>query len=123
MTLDEVRRTMNRCWERADREALATKDSHVPLDRLHALYRSLAPTERKPGDQVLAEWVLSPEEVKRFDAIALIREFGVKSTESALRQLVDRLEGSDEPGARFEREKALGLLAELADSGPGPRQH
>jgi hypothetical protein len=118
MTLDETREKMDLFWESADREALELKDSYLALDRLHTLYHGLDSSERELADQVVAEWLLSGEEAKRFDAVALIRDFKIASAVPALQRLADELDRSDDPGARFEREKVDGLLAELTSRGP-----
>jgi hypothetical protein len=113
MTLDEFREKMQGFWESANREALELKDSYLALDRLHSLYRSLNSSERELADQVIAEWVRSPEEAKRFDAIALVRAFKIGVAIPALRELAEELGRSDDPGAPFEREKVEGLLADM----------
>ncbi len=66
---------------------------------------------------MLSEWVLAPDEGKRFDAMALIRRFRVKAAEPALVPLAAHLQHAEGPGAPFEREKVNGLLAELANGG------
>lgn len=113
MTLEECRDKMHQFWESTNREALEVKESYLALDRLHSLYRSLDPSERDLAGQVLAEWVRSDQEAKRFDAVALIREFEIGRAVPALRQRADELRRSDDPGAPFEREKVEGLLADL----------
>lgn len=104
---------MDEFWESANREAREFKDSYLALDRLIALYRSFGQVERKLADDVLAQWVLSGSEAKRFDALALIRNFGIASAVPALHTLAVKLEHSDDPGAPFEREKVMALLSEL----------
>jgi hypothetical protein len=122
MTIEEFRRELDAFWGRVDREALELKDSYRALDRLHALYRGLGADERALADEVLSGWVLSDEEAKRFDAMALIREFRIGSAVSALERLVRRLEDSSEPGAPFERDKVAGLIAELSGDAPKPEK-
>jgi len=117
MTLSETRDKMNLFWESANREALELKDSYLALDRLHTLYRGLDSLERELADQVVAEWLLSDDEAKRFDAVALIRDFKIGSAVPALQRLADELDRSKDPGAGFEREKVNGLLAELTSDG------
>jgi hypothetical protein len=111
---------MNEYWERVDREASEYKDSYLALDRVHAMYGRFDPEKRDMADQVLSEWVLSDQEGKRFDAIALIREFEITSAIPALRELAARLESSEEPGAPFEREKVEGLVEELSGDATRP---
>lgn len=119
MTLAKFRREMDQYWESVDREALEMKDSYLALDRLHSLYRRLDEDERALADEILCEWVLSDTEAKRFDAMAVIREFRVSRAVPALEQLSRRLRGRGEPGAPFEQEKIEGLLSELTANGIG----
>lgn len=114
MTLDDFRQRMNSFWATANQQADELKDSIHAVERLSGLYRHLNSTERELADRVLAEWALSEDEAKRFDAVALIREFGVASAAPELRELIARLERTDDPGAPFEREKVENLLRELA---------
>lgn len=122
MTVEEFRRELDAFWQRVDREALELKDSYRALDRLHALYRGLDADERALADEALSGWVLSDDEGKRFDAMALIREFRIERAVPALQRLVRRLEESSEPGAPFEHDKAAGLIAELSDDPPRPEK-
>jgi len=117
MTLDDFRSRMNSFWASANREADELKDPIRALERLSGLYRTLDVTEREFADRVLAEWVLSDEEAKRFDAVAMIREFEVASAAPELRELIGRLARSDDPGAPFEREKVEVLLRDLGVNG------
>lgn len=117
MTLDEFRGRMHRFWESANREGLELKDSYLALERLRSLYRSLDTSERDLADQVLAEWVRSDQEAKRFDSVTLIREFAIRRAAPALREHADELRRTDDPGAPFEREKVEGLLADLTSNG------
>lgn len=116
MTLENVRREMNAFWDLANREAEEFKDSFLALQRVDRMYRSLSTPDRERANEVLAEWALSDEEAKRFDAVALIREFQVVTAAPALRELGRRLARGTDPGAPFEREKVEGLLRELGVS-------
>jgi hypothetical protein len=114
MTNEEFRAEMDRVWESANREATELKDSFLALDRLYAWYRRLDDDRRGLADDNLASWLHSPDEAKRFDAIALVREFGIVSAIPALRDLGRRLQANPNASARFEREKVEGLVAELS---------
>lgn len=116
MTLEDVRLEMNAFWDMANREAEEFKDSFLALERVNGMYLGLSTADRELANEVLAEWVLSDEEAKRFDAVALIREFRVVAAAPALRELGRRLARSTDPGAPFEREKVEGLLRELGVS-------
>jgi len=113
MNRPEFEQNMDEYWERANEEALRLKDSYLALDRLSGLYRKFDEDERSLADEVLAEWVLSDQQAKRFDAMALIRDFRVRSALPALEQLLTKLAADEAPGAPFEREKAADLIREL----------
>ena len=120
MTLSEIRDEMNALWASADREADSLKDPFLAMERVQTAYRAFEPLERAHVEEVLAEWVLSEDEAKRFDAIAVVRELGVVSATPALRSLEARLRQSDDPGAPFEREKVSDVLSELGAGGTAP---
>jgi hypothetical protein len=117
MTPSDVGEAMNSLWASANRESDDLKDPFIAMERISGLYRALGPSERAIADQVLAEWVLSDDEAKRFDALALVRELGVTKAAPALRALIDSLESRDDPGAAFEREKVDTVLSELGTEG------
>ncbi len=114
MTYEDFRPRMDEFWDQANREAARLKDSYVALDRLQNWYQRLGSRERALANRVLSEWLLSEVEAKRFDAVAMVREFRLMSALDALRQLSSRLGESKAPGARFEREKVDGLIEDLA---------
>ena len=116
MNLEEFRRQMESYRRDADEEATSLKDSYVALDRLHALYERFDAEERRLADQVLAEWALAEDENKRFDALALITDFKIRSAEPALRVLAQRLATSSAPGAPYELKKIDRILCALAAS-------
>jgi len=113
VTRDAFREELDRFREEVDREAVEMKDSYLALERLASLYERFDHSERELADRVLSEWVLSEDEAVRFDAMALIRKFGIVTSVSALRQLHARLETATGPGAPYERQKVDGLIAEL----------
>ena len=113
MTSEAFRREMEELWRRANQDAKERKDPFVALEMLLSLYSDFDPERRECAKQVLATWVLSDAEAKRFDAMALIREFRIAEAVPALEKLRQQLAASRAPGAPFEREKVDGLLAEL----------
>lgn len=117
MTYEEFRDEMESYRRDVDADASAQKDSQLVLDRLHALYRRFDAPEQAMANRVLAEWVLSADEGKRFDALALIDEFNVKQTIPALNELVQRLGKSKTPGAPYELEKVKRIVADLSAIG------
>jgi hypothetical protein len=117
MTPDEIRAQMETLWAEGNRAADELKDPFIAMERVTTLYVALDADERATADQVLADWALSPNEAKRFDAIALVRELVVQTAVPALRRLTMRLASSDDPGAPFEREKVQDVLVELGVDG------
>ena len=113
MTLDEFRRNLEQYWVSSNAEAMSLKDPHFVRERLHELYRRLDPRERKMADAVISEWLLSEDEGKRFDAQALIREFGIRDALDALLQLAGRLMQSSAPSATHELRKVQTIVADL----------
>lgn len=116
MTLDEFRLQMRSYRKAADAEAASLKDSYLALDRLHALYEKFDAQERAIADKVLAEWVLSEDENLRFDALALVDDFGVKEAIPALQDLAGLLASRREPGAPHELQKVRRIVADLKRS-------
>jgi hypothetical protein len=104
-------------WEAFSREVNQTyedaKDSQGALLALFDRYRLLSPNEREAVNSLLAEQLASPDEGVRFDALALIREFNIGSTEPQLRSLAARLDTEMTPGAPFELAKVNRILKQL----------
>ncbi|MCX7146238.1 MAG: hypothetical protein NT042_08565 [Sulfuritalea sp.] len=119
MNLDEFRHQMESYRRGADEEANALKDSYLALDRLQSLYRRFDAEERVMADQVLADWALSEDENVRFDALALIDDFKIKTAAPALQNLLTRLASLGTPGAPFELQKVNRILGDLSEKDPG----
>lgn len=117
MTYEEFRESMESYRRSADVDAAAQKDPQLALDQLHALYGKFDESERAMAGRVLAEWSLSTDEGKRFDALAIIDEFSVSDVAPALRELAGRLNGSAERGAPYELQKVNRLLNRLGKGG------
>ena len=113
MTLSEFRQYLEAYRTAANDEAVALKDSYIALDRLHALYENLGSEERSMADQVFSEWAQSEDENLRFDALAMIDDFKIKSASFALQNLLQHLVVSPAPGAPYELEKVKRILADL----------
>lgn len=104
-------------WEAIRAELVSryegTKESQgVVLDMFKA-YRRLSEPERQEADRTVAQWVLSGDASKRFDALALIQEFGIASSLPALRQLAAKLEGDSDVSAPYEWAKVNRAIARL----------
>jgi len=113
MNFREFRQEMESYRRSVDEEARTLKDSYLALDKLHALYEKFDSEERAMADRVLAEWALSDDEGLRFDALALIDDFKVKTAAHTLRTLASRLATSIAPGAPYELQKVDRILNDL----------
>lgn len=65
MNLDEFRGEMDAYWHSVKEEADSLKDPYVVLDRLRRLYGKFDADERRMADQVIAEWALENDEIRR----------------------------------------------------------
>ena len=97
-----------------DERAVRSKSSQSVVVGLSREYRRLGADERADVDVVLRSWLLSADEGERFDAVAVVDDNEVCSAIPALRELMDRLEASDEPGAVYEWAKVNRVLGRLA---------
>lgn len=111
--LDEMRDRLEVARRAAETEGQASREGMLPLERLRDAYSRFTPLEQVLGEQVLAEWLDSGDENRRFDALALIDEFRIAAAVPALGRLADRLKESRAPGAPFEREKIGRVLDRL----------
>ena len=99
----------------ATAQADAEKQSQGALFALFECYRLLSPSDRDLIDVHLAQDLASGDELVRFDALAVIREFRIGGALPQLRALADRLEADDSPSAPYEWAKVnrlVGLLSE-----------
>jgi hypothetical protein len=99
-----TRRDLEGLWERFDAEAQAAKFSHEALLRLTDFYRGLDDEDRRVVDETLASWVLEGDARRRFDALALIDEFRIRSALPALEEELARL--ADAVGASVPTDRA-----------------
>jgi hypothetical protein len=119
MTPEEFRERFEAFWERANAEAVASKSSQQAYEELRSLYARLDVDERLVADDILADWVLSNDDSRLWDALALIRDFNVKSALPALRKLEARLETSNAPGAPYDWAKVNRLIGHLLSEDGG----
>lgn len=103
--------------ERAEREAVAAKNAQAVVFELSRQYAALDGSERSEVDLLLADWIESDDEAKRFDALALVEMHEIASAAPALRALAARLEASTTPGAPYEWAKVNRVLGFLASDG------
>jgi hypothetical protein len=117
--LDDYYKARNE-WEAYSREIDQTyqdaKDSQGALLALIDRYNGLGPDERRAVDELLSEQLTSPDENVRFDALALVGEFNIRSTEPHLRSLAARLQAEMTPGAPFELAKVNRILKQIQDA-------
>lgn len=114
MTAGSARRRWEERRDELDRRARAAKLSQAAVVELSREYGRLAPSERAEVDAVLRAWLLSEDETRRFDAVAVVDDNQVCSAMPALRELAGRLERSDAPGAVYEWAKVNRVLGRLA---------
>lgn len=77
-------------------------------------YTLLQSNERAIVDVVLAEWLESADETKRFDAESLIWDHRIGTAMPALKALARRLERSKAPGAPYELKMVQKIINALA---------
>jgi hypothetical protein len=97
-----------------DRDAIALKDSDAAVDQLCGYYKNLNDPERTLANAVLGEWILDSDDRLRFDALALVDEFQMRSAIEPLQRLAERLTASKEASAPYELNQVNRLLSSLA---------
>lgn len=115
MTLDEFREQFETWWANTDAQEMARKNSQGALLDLMALYERFDNAERPMADQVLSEWVASDNERKRFDAIAMIDRFRIRSAVPNLKALEASVEKRVDHEAPHELAKLKMVLDGLLD--------
>jgi hypothetical protein len=86
-------------WHSVTREAEEYRYPYLAIERMEDLYGRFDSAERAMADQVLAEWALSENEEKRYDALSLIEDLKIVTAIPALRALALRLSQSRALGA------------------------
>lgn len=100
-------------WREFEREASALSEGNLATVLGKAWYRTLDSTERSLADQVLGDWVLQGTSGQQFDALALIREFRIRSAEPVLHQLAAKLDRTPGPAAKDLGEKVQRVIDTL----------
>ncbi|MBV1893143.1 MAG: hypothetical protein KUG57_03785 [Ilumatobacteraceae bacterium] len=112
LTAEEV----ERLWARLDDEAQAVKLSHQAVLRFEQFYRGLSDPDRSVVDGVLANWIgRGLDSRRRFDGLAVISRFEIRSALPALREAVSALDCAEGPSVPFERSK-LGRIIEKIEA-------
>ena len=101
-------------WARLDAEAMAAKQSQEATVRLTSFYGRLDAGDREVVDEVLAEWVVSGDDRRRFDALALICEFEIRSAVPALRTRLESVPEESGGPLTDERERLERLVVALS---------
>jgi hypothetical protein len=107
-------------WERLNSEALAAKDSNRAWRELTTFYEPLDGGDREVVDQVLAEWLLGDDTMRRDDAEFLIRRFETRSALPALRLAMKPIASAVGPSMAFVRRKQLEEIIERLEQAPKP---
>jgi hypothetical protein len=100
-------------WARVDAAAVASKQSQEATIRLESFYRDLDEEDRAVVDEALADCVVHGDEGRRFDAVALIREFEIRSALAALRERLAALPDGSDGSVGAERAKLERVIAGL----------
>lgn len=104
---------MNAWWSNADADAMVCKNSQRALITLITLYEQLECADRPLADQVIGEWITSRNSRKRFDALALVDHFHIRSTIPQLRALDAKLARNNDCKSLYERTKIKRILESL----------
>jgi hypothetical protein len=115
VTLDEFRQEMESWWADTDARELARKRSQGVLFDLIAKYESFDSRDRSLADQVVCEWTTSTDDRKRFDALAMIDHFHIRSAIPQLRALESEIAKKRDHEAPYELAKVRRILERLVD--------
>jgi hypothetical protein len=74
-------------WQRADEEAEAAKDGYFAIKLLTEFYGDLNEEERQFANEVIQDWLISPDAKMRFDAVALAHTFRILELIPTLKDL------------------------------------
>ena len=81
----------------------------TPVDE----HLSVGELRQQVVDRILTSWVLNGDARRRFDALALIDEFGIRSALPVLQSALTRLEDAAGPSVRTDRAKLERIIAGL----------
>jgi hypothetical protein len=101
-------------WAQIDASAVSSKDSPMATIRLTSFYRNLGDEDRTVVDDALADWVIDGDERRRFDAVALIQEFEIRSALGAMRERLAALPEGSDGSVGAERAKLERVVAALS---------
>jgi len=98
-------------WQQLHREAVAMKEPLEATERLSQMFADLRPLDRSLIEHLLAGWVLSDDESKRYDALSLIGRHDIMSAGPSLREALVGLASDPSPGAPYVAARIRRILA------------
>lgn len=116
LTGREARLDWLREWEGINRRYVEARLTQGALAELAKRYTKLEPDERLAVDGLLAESLLSTVDWRRFDALALISQFRIRSALPTLEELCRRLARSTDPGAPFDLRRTREIIEKLCEN-------
>ena len=112
MNTTNVRTEWTSLWKQLQTRADALHDSQSVAFGLLNAYDQLSVEKRAEVQSILAEWLLSEDNRRRYDASFLITERSIRELAPAVAAAIDRLKGLSGPEARDEVE----LLQQLREA-------
>ena len=113
MTSKNVQKQWEDLWNVLDQEAREIKFSEEAIIKLSEVFKELSLAERGEVSKLLALWVISDDEVKRYDALALIDEFNIEMALPQLLQLERKMNKSNDHSVMFELRKIKRIINKL----------
>ena len=113
MTLTEFREQLEEWWAVTDEREMARKNSQGALLEFMRLYETLEADDRGLADHVIADWIGSENERKRFDALAMVDQFRIRATVPQLKRAEIELAASETPAAPYELAKVRRILLHI----------
>lgn len=116
MSPEEFRRAICKYWDEANEQAKHYyRDPHLTLVRLRSLFSKLDADDRSLANEVLAEWLLSDNDARRYHASVLVGELNVTTALPAVEELIRRLSSGTVPHDRATFDRLRQLAAELTE--------
>ncbi len=109
LTKEELEDLWNDLFIEADRAKMLEET----LLRLTAFYEALDSDDRNVANDVFRAWVLEGNPNQRFDALAMISKFKIRSALPELRADLARLRHETGPSVPFDLEQLYEIIAEL----------
>lgn len=113
MTLLQTRQRLDELWRASWSRGQSLMDPYYAVERLEGAYRSAPPEMRQEMDRVFCDWLSSDDENLRMVAAGFLLDHRTEVGAVALKALGQRLAESDDPLARFERERALDFATQI----------